>query len=275
MNRCPFRPLVLVAAALALLGLGSLTGCAKDHTTATRVGTVHMFVTDAPAAIDAVNLDVIEVAIHAVNADTVSGWESLRQDSVHVELLSLRNGTLAAIAMANVPAGTYDQVRLKLGAGSTVVVDGVTHPLIVPSGQTSGVKVQGPFTVPANGVVELAVDFDAARSIHLTGDGTWMMVPVVRLVPLATQGRIMGTIVPPAGAGAVWAIAGTDTVQSTAPSTTTGVFVLAGLPGGSYDVVISASPGYRDTTLAGIAVPSGGTTDLGEIRLSPSGAARP
>jgi uncharacterized protein DUF4382 len=268
------RPRVIAWAGCVALGLTLLAGCGKDHSTSTRVGTVHMFVTDAPAAVQAVNLDIVQVAVHRTESDSVSGWEVLRQDSMTVELLSLRNGTLAALANAQVPAGTYDQVRLLLGAGSTVVVDGVTYPLTVPSGMTSGVKIVGPFTVPDNGVIELALDFDAAHSVHQTGAGTWIMTPVVRLVPLATQARIIGTITPPAGAGAVWAIAGTDTVQSTSPAPSSGMFVLAGLPGGTYNVAVSAAPGYRDTVIAGVTVAAGGTRDLGDIHLSPSGAPR-
>ena len=49
------------------------------------------------------------------------------------DLLELRNGVFAQLAVGNVPAGHYTQVRLHLGAGSNVVVDGVTHPLDVPS----------------------------------------------------------------------------------------------------------------------------------------------
>ena len=62
------------------------------------------------------------------------------------------------------PAGHCTQIRLKLGAGSNVVVDGVTYPLTVPSGLQSGYKLVGEFDVPASGLVELALDLDAARS---------------------------------------------------------------------------------------------------------------
>ncbi len=253
-----------------LLLLAALAGCSNDKTTTSGMGTVRMFVTDAPAAVNAVNLDVIQVEVHTSSPDTVQGWSTISTDSVRVDLIALQNGVLRALTTATLPAGVYDQVRLKLGAGSTVVVDGVTHPLVVPSGQTSGVKVNGPFTITEGQTLELALDFDAAHSVHETGNGTWMMVPVVRLVQLATQARILGVVAPAGAATSVVAMAGADTVQSTVPVTGTGSFVLAGLPAGTYSVGVAAASGFRDTTITGVTVASGGTRDLGTITLSPA-----
>jgi len=252
-----------------LVALALMAGCSKDNTTAgPGMGTLQMFVTDAPAAIDAVNLVITGVAVRHSGADTVTGWQTLRSDSVSFDLLTLRGGVLAQLASGVIPSGAYDEVRLKLGTGSTVTVDGVVHPLVVPSGSTSGLKVKGPFTVPDGGTIDVAIDFDAARSIHETGSGTWMMRPVIRIVAIASTGSIAGTLSPPDVGASIWALAGVDTVQGTTP-VTAGHFTLAGLPPGTYAVRIDADTTHRDTTITGVAVTAGGSTNLGTIPLSP------
>ena len=256
--------------AACVIGLALLAAsCSSDHATRAGVGRVQVFMTDAPAAVDAVNLVVRAVAVHnSAISDTVEGWETLRSDSTTVDLLALQGGILSSLAIANVPAGHYDQVRLLLGPGSTVVIDGVTHPLVIPSGLQSGLKLVGQFDVPDGGAVDITLDWNAASSVFQTGTGTWMLKPVVRFVVMSTAGTIIGTLSPPNGAVAIRAIQG-DTLQTTTASASTGHFTLAALPAGSYTVSFEAAAGFRDTTLTGVAVTAGGTTDLGTVVMTP------
>ena len=262
-----------ITAGLAVLALLiGLAGCSKAPTTG-GLGHVTVHLTDAPGDYEHVNLVVTGVSIHRETADTTGedgGWESLPQDSTKVyDLLELRNGVFAQIAGGDVPAGHYTQIRLKLGAGSNVVVDGNTYPLTVPSGMQSGYKLVGEFDVPAGGGVELTLDFDAARSIHLTGNSRYMLRPTVRVIvnQVATTGSIMGHLLPEGTAASVYAISGPDTVQTTAAGAD-GRFTLAALLAGTYSVAIDADTTYRDTTITGVAVTAGSTTDLGDIQLT-------
>ena len=172
------------------------------------------------------------------------------------------------LAQGLAPAGHYTQIRLKLGAGSNVVVDGVTYPLTVPSGLQSGYKLVGEFDVPAGGLVELALDFDAARSVHQTGNGRYMLKPTVRVMPTYDVGGIRGTIVPDSTAAWVYAISGTDTIATSMPALD-GSFAIMLLKAGTYDVAIHPEAGYRDTTLAGVLVTAQSITELGEVALTP------
>ena len=38
-------------------------------------------------------------------------------------------------------------------------------------------------TVPLGGALEIKLGFDAAQSIHKTGNGKYLMQPVIRVVP--------------------------------------------------------------------------------------------
>ncbi len=167
----PFAPLLLLAVA----------GCSQQS--GVPLGTVQIRLTDAPAAIEAVHIVVTEVSIHAAgglaSAPDATGWEVVNSDPTTYDLLTLRGGVTTTLAEALVPAGTYTQIRLKIGEGSNVVVDGVTYPLVVPSGAQTGLKLVHSFTVAPNGLVDLTLDFDAEKSVLETGEGTWHLQPTV------------------------------------------------------------------------------------------------
>jgi hypothetical protein len=260
------KPLALVLLAVLL----AAAGCSSHHDLAAgSLGTVRLQMTDAPGPFEHVNLVVTQVAIHrgpAGSSDSTSGWEILDATPATYDLMALRNGVFATLGQALVPAGHYTQVRLKLGAGSNVVVGGVTYPLTVPSGLRSGFKLVGEFDVPANGLLDLALDFDAARSIVQTGSGKYLLKPTCRVMPFSTAGAISGRVLPDTVKASIYALAGADTVATTIPGAG-GVFVLTPLAAGTYTVAIDAPAPYADTTLVGVVVVARQTTALGDVQL--------
>ena len=259
-----FRRSLLAVLAFCLVA-GSF-GCSKDSTNGVATGTVNVRMTDAPAAVEAIHLVINEVSINSSAGDG-GQWEVLGDDSLNIDLLTLQNGVFTALAVGDVPAGVYRQMRLKLGAGSTVTVDGAVHPLVVPSGLQSGYKIIGEFSVPEGGNVVMLLDFDAARSIHQTGNGTWMLQPTVRLLEQSQAGAISGQVTPTGVATSVYAIGATDTLQRTVVATN-GSFLLSMLPGGVYSVAFDPAAGYRDTTLTGVVVTNGQTKSVGTVQLT-------
>ena len=259
----------IAAVLLLVFAVPVLAGCGdSDSSTEPGFGSVRVSMTDAPAQYDEVNIVIREVHVHQDGDGEDQGWVVVRPDSESTyDLLELRNGVFVTLGFEDVvPSGHYDQVRLILGDGSTVVVDGVTHPLVTPSALQSGIKVNGGFDVPDDGLVEVMLDFDASRSIHVTGNGTYMLQPVIRMMQSNMAGAIHGDL-NPATEAQVHAVFGPDSV-STIPNEN-GEFTLSALPAGVYDVAVDVAAGYRDTTLTGVVVARGLTTELGAITLSP------
>jgi len=198
-------------------------------------------------------------------------WHRIDATAGIVDLLDLQNGVFKTLATGRVPAGVYNQVRLKLGPSNSIVVDGVEQPLKVPSGQSSGYKLFGRFEVPVEGNVDVGIDFDAARSVHQTGNGMWILRPVARIYEISTTGRIHGRVDPGAAVSWVYAMQGADTIAATR-SAGDGGFTLALLPPGDYAVHITPTlEGFRDTTLSPVHVEAGHTTELGVIVLGGDG----
>jgi hypothetical protein len=244
---------------LAALTLGFYS-CKKDS----KSGTTHVAVrlTDAPGTYDAVNLSIQNVVIV-----TDKGQYTLPVSPTSIDILHFSLGKDTLLASTDIPAGTIQQIRLVLNtAGNTVVVGGTSFDLTTPSGQSSGVKLNVHDTLTAGIDYTLKLDFDAARSIVLTGNGKYILKPVIRAIAAAASGALTGTVTPKASLPKVYAIQGTDTVGTIAD--TTGKFYFPGLAAGTYDVKFVPVSPYVGQTVSGVAVTNGSVKDMGTITIT-------
>jgi hypothetical protein len=251
------RMLVVPVALLAL------AGCSSNNSNVTGpgpvpVGQLTIAVTDAPGNFDAVNLVVDEVSASRNSDD--SGWQVLSTGTNALNMLTLQNGRFATLGNASVPAGTYQQLRVKLGAGSNVVVNGVTHPLDV----SSGLSVNGSFALTANGALSLQMDLDVSKSITQQVNG-YLMNPVVRLVPATDAGAIGGLVTAASGPASV-KVSQNGVEICTNWVSSDGSFKVAVLPAGTYDAQVADQHG-NVLNFNGLVVEPGQTTSLGSLSL--------
>lgn len=231
-------------------------------------GQIKIHMVDAPADYDQINIVVNRVEVHQAINDSTSGWFIINNTPATYNLLTLRNGASVILGFNSLDAGHYSQIRLILGSGSNIVVNGVTYPLDVPSGEQSGIKLNHEFNIEPGVIYELLLDFDAEHSIVLTGNNQYKLKPVIRLVPMIISGTISGKINPPSAAGVVYAISGSDTMVTVAENLF-GTFKFMALLQRTYNVeVFSADPAYNDTTITNVSVTAQHDTDLGTINLS-------
>ena len=245
-----------------------ILGCSDSTSPETRQGQIKLTMVDAPAGYDQVNIVFIRVEVHKAGADSNNGWFVINNTTATYDLLTLRNGASVVLGNNSLDAGHYTQIRLIIGTGSNVVVAGITYPLEIPSGEQTGVKLNHQFEIQSGLIYELLLDFDAERSIVLTGNGQYKLKPVIRVIPIVISGTISGKINPVDAAGYVYAISGTDTAGTIA-ETITGSFKLMALLQQTYRVeVFSANAAYNDTTITNVIVVAKQNTDLGTINLS-------
>ncbi len=180
------------------------------------MGQVKISLTDAPSDltnVSQVNVTFDEIRVHddastsspdggapdagaSQDGSNGSGWIVLCTDTQTIDLLSLTGGRFTPLCSrtaadggveevpVDVPAGNISQVRLHLVSAQLVFNDGTpTTDVTVPSGTTSGLKIDVNQTVPQAGALEIKLDFNAAQSIHKTGNGKYLMQPVIRVVP--------------------------------------------------------------------------------------------
>lgn len=250
----------------ALIFLLASNGCKKDNSTPPPAGNPVFSVKliDAPSAYGAVNVDIV-----GMEANTGTGWITLALDNNGIyNLLDFTNGnSLALINDTAMAPCTITELRLILGTNNTVVVDGVIFDLTTPSGQTSGYKVKmDPQQLIAGGVYRLVLDFNTEKSIHETGNGTYILKPVVTGYLQTSVGSISGIITPFTGAYYVEATNAADTSGTYIIQANGQFFISAVLPG-NYSVKFFPNAGYLEKVVPGVVVAAGQTTQMGTIAV--------
>ncbi|WBY02439.1 DUF4382 domain-containing protein [Ramlibacter tataouinensis] len=254
-------------AVLAACGGGGDGGA----TSAAPQGSLRLALTDAPSCgYDNVFVTVERVRVHRSDSadEAAGGWEEIVLDQPRrIDLLELTNGKLEELGQIDLPAGTYNQVRLVLAANdgrnptanAVKPSGGAEVPLRTPSAQQSGLKLKSSFEVAEGGLADLVLDFDACKSVvKAGGSGNYNLKPVLTLAQ-RTQAGIQGYVSTTLTLNGTRVSAQQDgtIVRSTVPDAN-GRFVLPFLPSGSYDVVI-VSEGRSTAVVSSVPV---GTSTL-------------
>lgn len=245
-------------------------GCESTLNTESGSGTGSMVVKlhDAPVDYDEVNISVARVEVN--NTENDSGWVVISEPNETYNILDLVNGDMAVLADAELEVGTYEQIRLILNDENTVVINGETFALFVPSGEQTGLKLNIDAEIREGIEYTLLLDFDAKRSVVPRGaTGLFNLKPVIRATNQAITGNIAGTVSPVEARAIVYAIQESDTLSTTFADTVSGEFTLVGLQEGSYTV--SAEPreeGFESNAVNDVEVEVDETTQTGEIELT-------
>ncbi|MCW5921152.1 MAG: DUF4382 domain-containing protein [Saprospiraceae bacterium] len=161
------------------LGLAAFFACNKDdNSSAKDLVTLHIRLTDGPGDYQQVNVDIKEVRIKAAN-DT-SQWVSLNTNAGIYNLLDFQNGVDTLLATGMVPADVLKEVRFILGPDNSVMVDSIVYPLQTPSAQQSGLKIKIDKSLNLD-INTLTLDFDAEQSVVKTGNGGFILKPVIKV----------------------------------------------------------------------------------------------
>ena len=257
--------ITLIAVAMLMWGCESTLDSGNDNGTGTMVVKLH----DAPVDYDEVNISVARVEVNNTENEG-EGWIVISEPNETYNILDLVNGNFEVLADAELEAGTYKQIRLILNDENTVVIDGETFELFVPSGAQTGLKLNIDAEIQEGIVYTLLLDFDANRSVVPRGaTGQYNLKPVVRATNEAITGNISGSVLPFEARAAVFAIQGSDTLSTTFADETNGEFTLVGLESGSYTVSVEPrEEGFDSAALDEVSVTVGETNSVGEIELA-------
>ena len=168
-------PLILLAVSLA-----GFESCKKNDDAQT--ANVQIRLTDAPTALQEVNVDIqsVRVKFRDDENDSTKNWVDLTTRAGVYNLLNFQNGIDTLLATGTLPERQVKEIRLILGSNNTVKNNGVVFPLTIPSGSESGLKIKFSKALGAD-LNTLVVDFDAAQSVGQTGTGSYFLRPVIRV----------------------------------------------------------------------------------------------
>jgi hypothetical protein len=231
------------------LSIALFSSCTKKSNTGT--AKLQIALVDAPGDYQEVNINVVGVEMNWT-ASSDQGWETLPLvERKTYDLLKLTGGQEALLVDTDIPAGSkIHQLRLILGDGNTIKIDGVPEPLTLetPSAQNSGLKLNIQQDIQEGLLYKVVLDFDVSKSIVETGNKKYILKPVIRSYLEAQGGSLKGTITPAACSNATVTITGPNPGTNTISANTNseGVFLFKGLDAGTYTV--TAVPSGTSTT---------------------------
>jgi hypothetical protein len=226
-----------------------------------------VYLTDDPTKYDKIYLDIKSVQIKKDNDDSENGWQTIHITRTGVfNLLKFTNGADTILATDAIASSKVSQVRVILGTNNSVVIKGVSYPLETPSAQESGLKINIDADLVAGIEYKIWLDFDAARSIVTTGNGKYILKPVIRAFVKSFSGSVKGIVLPLNINATVYAINNSDTVASAMPDTLTGAFLIPGLRQGNYMISVNSNS-YVNATYNNVSVTNENVTDIGTVQL--------
>ena len=191
---------LVVCSAVALASCGESNSSTGPSGT---TGTLNVRITDSPF-IDAkaVLVTFSDVSVHK-SGESESAWTKVAfADGATARTCDLKKleGPQDVLGVGTLAAGHYTQVRLTVSsaalyfdnasAGTSACAATIAAPaganasLTISSGE---VKLNREFDVPAGGSSTITLDFKGDESIHQTGNGRYMMSPVVAVTSVSTS----------------------------------------------------------------------------------------
>ena len=188
------------AVALAIFGIA----CSGSPTDPSRSGNLRLMLTDAPFE-EATALHVTFNEVKAHRDDGTQEWLTVPfagGSTTRTCNLKKLEGPFDLLGVASLEAGQYTQLRLVVSSatiyfGGTPTGEaacattlaapggsgGTSQPVEIPSGE---VKLIQPFNLAANGTTTIELDFDGSQSVRQTGNGRYMMSPVIKVLAVKT-----------------------------------------------------------------------------------------
>ena len=227
---------------LAYIFLGTslvLAGCGDGGASSADMGTLTLRLADAPG-------EEVESAVIWVSGVSVvgeSGNHIISSDTASYDLLALQHGVTAYLGSAEIPVGTYNQLRLIVDSARVTLKSPVTFTsgsssslMKVPSGSTSGLKVNLGNVSVVPGETVLLVDFDVSRSFVFQGPPggpkSASFKPVIHATVMDVAGSIGGTVEPASSKAGLFAIQGLDIIATASADSVTGAYTIRYLPPG-------------------------------------------
>lgn len=129
-------------------------------------------------AVARIDVTVSSIIMHRSGNDWSTGWATITSVPKTYDLIALKaSGAQSLLADVNMTPGTYDQMRLSITSVMVTDSNGV-HSAKLPSGDLT---IKGQFTVSANSTTHINLDFLADKSLHVTGNGQYILAPVIHL----------------------------------------------------------------------------------------------
>lgn len=247
---------------IVLFAMLAMVSCREDQGFENGTSRLTFRLTDAPGDYDKVNIDIAGVEV-IINDSIID----LSVDEGVINLLDFVNGKDTLLVDQTVPSGKLSQIRLILGDENSVEIGEEVYELKTPSAQQSGLKLNVHADFVEGVAYEYTIDFDASRSVVVTGNGNYILKPVLKVFTKSISGAIQGVVSPASAKPLIYAISEAKDSISANADTLSGKFMFMGLNAGAYKVSFIPKAPFADTVLTNVQVRTGSVTKLDTLRF--------
>ncbi|MCB9558426.1 MAG: DUF4382 domain-containing protein [Deltaproteobacteria bacterium] len=161
-------------------------------------GKLRLLLHDAPADVDQLWVALEEVAVYHPE----QGWLTVSAQPQKLDLLTLQDGVVAQLGLAELPPGNYTKIRLNITDAWVVVpcsgdVDSATNgakktertkkdacgtlPLSIGSAAESQLQIDHAFSVPECGTRTITLDWNSLANLSHEKKTGWILQPKIRV----------------------------------------------------------------------------------------------
>lgn len=258
-----FKKIYFVAIA-AMVVMLVVQGCANDDESNT--ARVQLKLVDAPGDYSEVNVEIVDIQYN--NSDSEAGWLSFGTPEdypMNVNLTTLIAGNSHLLADQIIPSGMLKQIRLVLGNGNTLKIEGQSEMMTLntPSAMQSGLKLNMNTTLEPSFSYTFILDWDVQKSIVMTGSGMYNLKPVIRVNAEVNSGSIEGnlkgeflvdgiSVINNLENATVQVYTTSDVYVAETGTNAVGDFLIQGLAAGDYKLKIVNQAAYDDYGYSGV-----------------------
>ena len=170
-------------------------------------GSLNLSITDAPVdgatqvvvSFDGVSIKPSNGSAYDIDFVDINGDPEIKT----IDLLAQQGpNSVPLLVNQTLIAGHYNWLRLKVVASKTStdsyikLDDGSEHPLYVPSGEETGLKLNQGFNITDGGAATFTIDFDLRKSVVMPNNGSeaYKLRPTLRIVHNDNVGHINGIV---------------------------------------------------------------------------------
>ena len=194
---------------IALISITSiylaLTGCSSSDSTGS--GSLNLNITDAP--VDSAAKVVVTFSGVTIKPENDSAYDIDFIDAdgnpvtKTIDLLNLQGPASEPLLInQTLDVGHYNWMRLKVisdknsNTSYIKLDDGSEHPLYVPSGNQTGLKLNQGFDISDGGAISFTIDFDLRKSVIAPSNNSsaYKLKPTLRIIDNENMGHITGLV---------------------------------------------------------------------------------
>ena len=136
---------------------------------------------DTNFVVNKLEIDILRVEVNTEER----GWEVINDSPQVLDLIELKSNAHFVLSDRRLEPGTYTQLRLILGENNSLIVNGESAEIKIPSAQKSGLKINLKEVVTKGFISDFSLELDLEKSLKRKGkSNSYNLKPLIKVAEL-------------------------------------------------------------------------------------------